>query len=88
MSVGLVGEDDQVAINFAVITKVIVNTSSIAAKGVVPLQEQLNVNAILVLAWLYDKVPMYMLAMQNNSQCLPGTNFKSQLATVEPVSEH
>ena len=62
MSVGLVGEDDQVAINFAVITKVIVNTSSIAAKGAVPFQEQLNVNAILVLAWLYDKLPMYMLA--------------------------
>ena len=46
MSVGLVGEDDQTAINFAVITEVIVNTSSIVAQaqsGAIPLQQQINV---------------------------------------------
>ena len=70
MSVGLVGEDDQIAINFAVITEVLLNTSSIAAKGAVPLQEHLDVNAILVV--VYDKVPMYMLARrtQKDPKCV------------------
>ena len=70
MSVGLVGEDDQIAINFAVITEVLLNTSSIAAKGAAPLQEHLDVNAILVV--VYDKVPMYMLARrtQKDPKCV------------------
>ena len=46
MNVEIVGEDDQTAINFAVITEVIVNTSSIvtqAQSGAIPLQQQINV---------------------------------------------
>ena len=46
MNVELVGEDDQTAINFAVITEVILNTSSIVAQalsGAIPLQQQVNV---------------------------------------------
>ena len=47
MNVEAVSEDDQTAINFAVITEVIVNTSSIvtqAQSGALPLQQQINVN--------------------------------------------
>ena len=47
MNVQIVSEDDQTAINFAVITEVIVNTSSIvtqAQSGALPLQQQINVN--------------------------------------------
>ena len=46
MNVQVVSEDDQTAINFAVITEVIVNTSSIvtqAQSGALPLQQQINV---------------------------------------------
>ena len=46
MNVEVVSEDDQTAINFAVITEVIVNTSSIvtqAQSGALPLQQQINV---------------------------------------------
>lgn len=46
MNVGLVGADDQTAINFAVITRVIINSSAILAlaqSGAVPLQQQINV---------------------------------------------
>ena len=46
MNVQAVSEDDQTAINFAVITEVIVNTSSIvtqAQSGALPLQQQINV---------------------------------------------
>ena len=51
MSVEIVGEDDQNAINFAVITEVIVNTSSIvtqAQSGAIPLQQQINVCILLL----------------------------------------
>ena len=46
-NVELVGEDDQTAINFAVITRVIVNSSAIVAQaqsGAIPLQLQINVH--------------------------------------------
>ena len=52
MSVEIVGEDDQTAINFAVIAEVIVNTSSIvtqAQSGAIPLQQQINVLNICIL---------------------------------------
>ena len=52
MSVEIVGEDDQTAINFAVIAEVIVNTSSIvtqAQSGAIPLQQQINVFNICIL---------------------------------------
>ena len=46
-SVQLVGEDDQIAMNFAVITDVIVNTSALVAQTrgatAIPLQQQVNV---------------------------------------------
>ena len=46
-SVQLVGEDDQIAMNFAVITDVIVNTSALVAQtggaAAIPLQQQVNV---------------------------------------------
>ena len=51
MSVEIVGEDDQTAINFAVIAEVIVNTSSIvtqAQSGAIPLQQQINVCILLL----------------------------------------
>ena len=47
MSVQLAGEDDQTAINFAVITDVIVNASALVAQTggatAIPLQQQVNV---------------------------------------------
>ena len=47
MSVELADEDDQTAINFAVITEVILNTSAIVAQtggtAAIPLQQQVNV---------------------------------------------
>ena len=47
MSVQLVGEDDQIAMNFAVITDVIVNASALVAQTggatAIPLQQQVNV---------------------------------------------
>ena len=46
-NIELVGEDDQTAINFAVITRVIVNSSAIVAQaqsGAIPLQLQINVH--------------------------------------------
>ena len=47
MSVQLACEDDQTAINFAVITEVIVNTSAIVAQtggtAAIPLEQQVNV---------------------------------------------
>ena len=83
MNVEVVSEDDQTAVNFAVITEVIVNFSAITAKGAVPLQEQLNVNVISVLARLHDKIQMYILARtQARSQmCTTGSRCKSQCNT-------
>ena len=53
MSVQLAGEDDQTAINFAVITEVIVNTSAIVAQtagiAAIPLQQQVNVCKPLIM---------------------------------------
>ena len=47
MSVQLAGEDDQTAMNFAVITDVIVNASALVAQTggatAIPLQQQVNV---------------------------------------------
>ena len=52
MSVQLASEDDQIAINFAVITEVIVNTSAIVAQtggtAAIPLQQQVNVGLLVL----------------------------------------
>ena len=82
MNVDVVSEDDQIAINFAVITEVLVNFSAITAKGAVPLQEQLNVNAISILARLHDKIQMYRTQARFQI-CATGSRFKSQCNTHE-----
>ena len=82
MNVDVVSEDDQIAINFAVITEVLVNFSAITAKGAVPLQEQLNVNAISILARLHDKIQMYRTQARFQI-CATGSGFKSQCNTHE-----
>ena len=57
MSVQLADEDDQIAINFAVITEVIVNTSAIVAQtggaAAIPLQQQVNVCKPVIITVLF-----------------------------------
>ena len=57
MSVQLASEDDQIAINFAVITEVIVNTSAIVAQtggtAAIPLQQQVNVCKPVIITVLF-----------------------------------
>ena len=57
MSVQLADEDDQTAINFAVITEVIVNTSAIVERtggtAAIPLQQQVNVCKPVIITVLF-----------------------------------
>ena len=88
MSIQLAGEDDQIPINFVVITDVIVNTSAVVAlaqaggTATIPLQQQVNV-------CLVPSLPiLYLPCVHNNTQKWNSDEKQGRPGIIYHVSGH